>query len=104
MSFDLTTPVAVPQLDAQGNYIGDLKDGNGQTVTAPFVDFVRFGDIEAQRSNQLTVALTAVVTNLAAAQGQQFTGDQVKGWIEDAVAAHPTTINITGVAGTTATP
>jgi hypothetical protein len=67
MSFDLTTPVPVPMLDANGNYVGDQKDANGNTVTVPFQDFVRFADMYTQFYGKQITALTSAMTTLTQA-------------------------------------
>ena len=109
MSFDLTTPVPVPVLDADGNYIGDQKDANGNVVTAPFIDFVRFADVSSWFNVSQLKTLHATLAAQAAAitaltSGTGVTADQVHSMINDAVAQHlqvGSPANTTGVGGTT---
>lgn len=109
MSFDLTTPVPVPMLDANGNYVGDQKDSNGNTVMAPFMDFVRFADASSWFNVSQLKTLHATLAAQAAAitaltKGTPVTADAVNSMINDAVAQHVRTTapaNTTGVAGTT---
>jgi hypothetical protein len=107
----LNYPIAVPILDANGNYVGDQKDSNGNVITAPFSDFLRFSDIagwfnvsQLKAMQATLVGQGAAITALASAQGSPVTADQVKQMIDDAVAQHVQitgTVQVTGVAGTT---
>ena len=108
MGFDLTTPVPVPVLDANGNYIGDQRDSNGNVVMAPFMDFVRFADVSSwfnvtqiKTMHATLAAQAAAITALT--QHGPITADQVNSMINDAVAQHVQASGPahTGVAGTT---
>jgi hypothetical protein len=109
MSFDLTTPVPVPVLDANGNYIGDQKDNNGNVVMAPFMDFVRFADVSSWfnltqiKTLHATLAAQAAAITALTQHGSSVTADQVNSMINDAVAQHVQASGPahTGVAGTT---
>jgi hypothetical protein len=106
MGFDLTTPVAVPLLDANGNYTGDQVDDNGHVVMAPFGDVARFanatGWFNVKQNQALTAtvaAMTAALTALASASSSPVTADELKQMINDAVAQH---IEITGTVNVSA--
>lgn len=108
MSFDLSTLINVPNIDANGNYAGDLTDSNGKVVQAPVSDFLRFGDAfanqaaqQARAANASLAAAMAVINGLTTSTQTPVTAAQIQTMIDDAVAQHlqiTGTVSVTGIA------
>lgn len=64
---ELTDPVAVPVLDANGNYAGDQKDSAGNTVTSPVSDDLRFTNAATWFTLRLCQTIASQVTAIQGA-------------------------------------